>query len=136
MKLNKTYFILTILLFITEVLIGKYMHDNVIRPFGGDFLVVILLYCFVKAFVNTPVLPTAFGVLLFAYVTEVSQYFQLVKLLGLQHSKIAALLLGTSFSWMDLLCYTLGIALVTGIEKKRPTNYSSIKSALNSWNIL
>ncbi|WP_184550427.1 DUF2809 domain-containing protein [Mucilaginibacter sp. FT3.2] len=117
MKINKGYLTLTILLFITEVLIGKYMHDSIIRPFGGDFLVVILLYCFVKTFFNTPVLPTALSVLVFAYITEVSQYFQLIKWLGWQQSKIAALLLGTSFSYTDLLCYTLGIGLVIAIEK-------------------
>lgn len=93
------------------------MHDTIIRPFGGDFLVVILIYCFVKTFSSKPFLPIAVAVLLFAYVVEVTQYFHLIKLLGLQHSKIAALLLGTSFSWADMCCYTLGIALVVCVEK-------------------
>jgi hypothetical protein len=110
---------LTLILFITEYLIGKYLHDSIIRPFGGDFLVVILIYCFVKVFLNKPFLPVAVATLLFAYVVEVSQYFHLIKLLGLQHSTIAALLLGTSFSWTDMFCYTLGIALVIGIEMIR-----------------
>jgi hypothetical protein len=118
-KFNRIYFILAIALFITELLIGKYVHDSIIRPFGGDFLVVILIYCFVKAFLDKPFLPLAIVTLLLAYVIEVSQYFHLIKLLGLQHSTIAALLLGTSFSWTDMLCYTLGIALVIGIEMIR-----------------
>lgn len=117
MKINKIYLLLTLILFIIEVYIGKYMHDDIIRPFGGDFLVVILMYCFVKTFLNTRVLPTALSVLVVAYVTEVSQYFHLLKWLGLQNSKIAALLLGTYFSWTDMLCYTLGIGLVIVIEK-------------------
>jgi hypothetical protein len=83
---------------------------------GGDFLVVILLYCFLKSFINTPVFITACCVLLFSYIVEVSQYFHLINQLGLHHSKIAGILLGTSFSFTDLLAYTLGIVMVIAIE--------------------
>jgi len=111
-KFNKYYFLLALLLFAVELYIGLYMHDNFVRPYGGDFLVVILLFCIIKSFVNWPGIPTAAGVLIFAYLVEISQYFHLVTLLGLQHSKTARLLLGTSFSFIDLLCYTLGMATV------------------------
>ena len=113
---NKTYFLLALLLLAIEFLIGFYAHDAIIRPYGGDFLVVILLYCFVKSFIDLSVLPVAGGVLLFAYAVEVSQYFHLVSLLGLENSKVAKILLGTTFSVIDLLLYTLGILLVIIIE--------------------
>jgi hypothetical protein len=116
-EFSKRYFILTILLFITEVLIGAYMHDAIIRPYGGDFLVVILIYCFVKSFFNTPVVITAIYVLIFSYAVEVSQYFHLVSVLGLDHSKIARIVMGTSFSFIDLLSYTLGMLLVVVGER-------------------
>jgi hypothetical protein len=121
MPFNKTYFLLALTLFITEVLIGAYIHDTIIRPYGGDFLVVILIYCTVKSFFNLPVLQTACYVLLFAYAVEISQYFHLVNILGLQNSNVAKILLGTFFSVTDLLAYTLGILLVIvveGIRKK------------------
>jgi Protein of unknown function (DUF2809) len=114
---NKYYFLLAILLLCTEVYIGLYMHDAIIRPYGGDFLVVIFLYCLVKSFINLPVLPAAAWVLIFAYVVEVSQYFHLVNMLGLQRSKIAKILLGTSFSFIDLGMYTLGTLLVIVTER-------------------
>ena len=117
MRFNKLYFTLTLLLLLIEIFIGTYVHDAVIRPFGGDFLVVILLYCFVKTSLNKPFLPVAIGVLLFAYTAEGSQYFHLVSWLGLQHSKAAVILLGSTFSWADMLCYTLGIGLVIAIEQ-------------------
>jgi len=117
LKFNKTYFILTALLFITEVVIGVYVHDSIIRPYGGDFLVVILLYCFVKSFINLPVKTGVIAVLLFAYVVEVSQYFKLVVWLGLKHSTWAKILLGTSFSWIDMLMYTLGMLVVIMVER-------------------
>jgi DNA integrity scanning protein DisA with diadenylate cyclase activity len=130
-KINKTYFALTLLLLFAEVFIGTCMHDAVIRPFGGDFLVVILIYCFIKSFVNKPATPVAAGVLLFAYLVEGSQYFHLVSLLGLQHSKIAVMILGSSFSWVDMFCYTLGIALVSAVEKTRMVYTTPIKKAAN-----
>jgi hypothetical protein len=116
---NKTYFLLALILLCVEVYIGLYVHDSIVRPFGGDFLIVILLYCLVKSFFNLPVLLTAGWILVFAYAVEVSQYFHFVHLLGLQDSKLARLLLGTSFSFTDLLCYTLGILLVIIAENLR-----------------
>ena len=93
------------------------MHDAFIRPYGGDFLVVMLIYCFEKSFFNTPPFITACWVLVFAYVVEISQYFHLVTLLGWDHSKAARIIMGTSFSFTDLLTYTLGIGTVLLIEK-------------------
>ncbi|HEY9000009.1 MAG TPA: DUF2809 domain-containing protein [Mucilaginibacter sp.] len=119
MRANLNYFLFFIVLLVVELMIGIYMHDAFIRPYGGDFLVVILLYCFIKSFMDASVTKTAIGVLVFAYAVELSQYFHLVKLLSLQHSRIALLILGNSFSFSDLLCYTLGILLVLIIEKIR-----------------
>lgn len=118
-KFNPTYFILTLLLFLIEICIALFVHDQFIRPYIGDFLVVILIYCFLKSFLNTPVVPTAIGVLLFAYTVEVLQYFKLVELLGLQHSRAARIIIGSSFEWQDMLAYTVGIAAVILWEKRR-----------------
>jgi len=113
----KKYLLLAVILFVIEILIGVYAHDKFIRPFGGDFLVVILIYCFIKGFFNLPVIKTAIGVLAFAYIVETLQYFKITVRLGLQQSKLANIIIGNSFSWTDIICYTLGIALVIVIEK-------------------
>ncbi|UOE46865.1 DUF2809 domain-containing protein [Mucilaginibacter sp. SMC90] len=131
MSNNKPYFILTLILFITEVFIGIYLHDKLIRPFGGDLLVVILIYCFVKTCVNTPWLKTAVGALFFAYMIEISQYFNLLAHLGLQNSKLAAILLGHSFSWGDMLSYTIGISIVILTELFCRQQNSSIPKIKN-----
>ncbi len=115
-QFHRKYFFLTLLLFATEVFIAAYLHDAIIRPYGGDFLVVILIYCFVKSFLNTPVKATALAVLLFSYLIETLQYFNLVEILGLEKSTIARVVIGTSFAWTDLLAYTLGILLVLLVE--------------------
>ncbi|SDT69833.1 Protein of unknown function [Mucilaginibacter mallensis] len=91
LSFNFKYFSLTILLLITEIIIATWAHDALIRPYGGDFLVVILVYCLIKSFMDSPVSPTIIGVLLFSYLVEISQYFHLVNLLGLENSKLPAL---------------------------------------------
>ncbi|MEO6733513.1 MAG: DUF2809 domain-containing protein [Ferruginibacter sp.] len=117
LKFNRSYFALAVLIFVFEILIAKFAHDKIIRPYIGDLLVVILIYCFVKAFITTSVMLTAISVLLFSYAVEISQYFHVVNMLGLQHSKIAAIIMGTSFEWIDLVAYTIGIAFVLFAEK-------------------
>jgi hypothetical protein len=116
---NKYYGLLALCLFIVEVLIALYVHDAIVRPYIGDLLVVILLYYFVKTFVNTSVLPTAIAVLLFAYAIEWLQYLQIVNWLGLQQNAIARTVIGTTFQWGDILAYTLGVIVVVAIEKVR-----------------
>src|ERR1700743_3454273 len=108
-KFKLRYFIFAILLFLIEVLIARYIHDAIIRPYIGDFLVVVFIYCFIKAFFNFRVLPTAIGVLIFSYTIEILPYFKFVEMLGLGHNKLARIILGTSFEWVDLVMYTLGI---------------------------
>ena len=114
---RKNYFLLTIILLFVEICIALFINDRFIRPYLGDFLVVILLYCFVRSFFNVPVNQTAIGVLIFAFVIEGLQYIQLVNILGLQDSKLANVVLGNSFSWMDMLTYVLGICFVLVCEK-------------------
>jgi hypothetical protein len=112
LKFNPAFFALTVLLFIAEVLIALYVHDNIVRPYIGDLLVVLLIYCFVKSFFNFPVLKTAIGVLLFSYLIEILQYLKLVTQLGLQDSKAANIIIGNSFEWIDLVAYTGGFATI------------------------
>ena len=115
-QLNKSYAFLTILLFLTEVCIALFVKDKFIRPYFGDLLVVILIYCFVKTFFNTPIIKTAIAVLLFAYFVELLQYLQLIEILGLQHSKLAKIIMGSAFNWLDMLMYTVGIGIVLIVE--------------------
>lgn len=117
LRFNWLYFILTLLIFAIEVLIAVYVHDDFIRPYVGDFLVVVLIYCFVRSFLQAPVIPVALAVLVFSYVVETLQYFNVVKLIGLEHSRIANIVIGNYFTWTDILSYTLGIGFTILVEK-------------------
>src|SRR5687767_2864053 len=103
------YFLVGIVILIIEILIALYLRDQIIRPYGGDYLVVIMLYCFLRAFIDLPMLPAAISVLLLAYLIETLQYLNMVAFLGLQDSRLANVLLGNYFAWVDMFAYTLGI---------------------------
>lgn len=127
MKINKTYLILTIILFITEVLIAMFVHDRFVRPYVGDVLVVMLVYCFVRAFINSPPIPTAIGVLLFAFTIEFLQYLNIVKVLGLEQYSLARTVIGTSYSNIDLVAYFIGTVLTIATEAFWPKKVSTRK---------
>jgi len=114
---NKKYFRIAFLILIIEILIALLMHDHFVRPYLGDVLVVILLYCLLKSFFKLPVIPAAIFVLLFSFLVEFLQFLHIVEKPGLQQSTIARIVIGTSFSWIDVLMYTIGIGIVLMVEK-------------------
>ncbi len=118
MLFNKQYFFFAVTLFIIEVFIATFVHDAFVRPYLGDLFVVILLYCSIRSFLQVNTLKTAFAVLIISYLIEISQFFNLTRLAGWENSKIASLMLGSSFSFIDILMYTLGILIVIIIEIK------------------
>lgn len=119
MTFNRTYFILTIFLFIAEVLIALFVHDGFFRPYFGDVLVVILIYCFIKSFFDFAVWKIALFVALFSICIETLQYFNFISKIGLEDSNLAKAVLGHSFSWWDILCYLIGILVVVCWETLR-----------------
>lgn len=106
-----------IIFFITEVLIAVYIHDDFIRPYIGDILVVILLYCFIKIFVPYKVKLMSLYIFIFSAFVEILQYFKLVEVLGLQDNRFARIAIGSVFDWKDILCYGVGCILLYWYEK-------------------
>ncbi len=116
-KFKGRYFVVAVIIFFIEVLIALFFHDRIIRPYVGDFLVVILIYCFLRAFLNLSVITLALSALIFSYIVETLQYFNILERLGLQNSALARTVMGSSFEWTDLVAYTLGIILVLYVER-------------------
>lgn len=114
---NKSYFGIAILIFFIEVLIALFVNDTFVRLYLGDVLVVILIYCFLKSFLELPVFPIAVFVLIFSFTIEFFQFLNIVEKLHLEKSRIARIVIGTSFSWIDLLTYVAGIVVVIVVEK-------------------
>lgn len=111
-------FLIFLTIFAIEVLIALYVNDKIIRPYFGDVLVVIMIYYFAKSFIKTKAVYLAGAVLLFAYLVEAGQYFNLVELLGVQDNKLLRIVIGSSFSWIDMLAYTIGALICYLIDRK------------------
>ena len=112
MKKRIPYIIGFITLLIVEVLIALFISGGFIRNYMGDVIVVWVIYCFVKIFpVKVSSYITALGVMIFAFIVEFLQYIHIVDILGLGNIKFFRVLIGTSFSVIDLLCYSAGTAV-------------------------
>lgn len=129
MKFNKPYLIIALILLITEIAIALFVDDSFVRPIGGDFLVVILLYATIRGVSDFRFLTVLIGVLLFSYLIEFLQYLNFVTRLGLEDVKIARVVLGTYFSWIDVIAYTAGALFVWIVEMK-------LKPLVSKWNTL
>ncbi len=110
MIFNYKYFLTTIFLFLAEASIATFFKDIFwLRAYFGDVLVVILIYTFILTFLDIKnKMLLNIGVFLFACVIEFAQYFHFAEWLGLIDNKIAMIVLGNSFSWIDILCYAMG----------------------------
>ena len=106
---NKTFLILFLTLLIIEVLLATIFANTIFRPVFGDYLVVILIYSFIRAITKLKRLTLGIAVLLFSYTLELFQLFKIRDQFPVLKSKILAIILGTSFDWFDILAYTLGV---------------------------
>ncbi len=89
------------------LIIACFIKQAFVRGFLGDVIVVGIIYYFFRIFLKNKFI-NFFVVLLFCYSVEIMQYFSIVKILGLSNYKIARIIIGTNFDFMDLLAYTVG----------------------------
>lgn len=111
-NINKTYLAISILLLVVEIAIALFINDQFIRPIFGDYLASILLFYMIATFSKLSENKIAFITLLISYTIEILQYIHILELLHLDKIKILKIVLGNSFSWTDMLAYTLGILTV------------------------
>ena len=119
LRTNKRSFYLAMTVFwlAVEVVIACYVHDRFIRPYVGDVLVVVVVYCFVRIWVPQGVRLLPLYVFLFAAGVEVLQYFHLVGLLGVGNNTFLRVVLGSVFDVKDILCYGIGCVFLEGFER-------------------
>lgn len=109
------YGIAFLLLLLVEIFIASYVHDDFIRPYMGDILVVVVLYCFVRIFIPEKCRLMPLYIFLFAAAVEGLQYFDFVDRLKLDNL-FFRVLIGSVFDWKDILCYGLGCGMLAGYE--------------------
>lgn len=102
------YAIITLALLVVEILIALYIHDDFIRPYIGDVLVVIVIYTFIRIIIPEKIKLLPLYVFLFAAGVEVLQLFHIVDLLGLGDVRFFRVLIGSVFDRKDIVCYGVG----------------------------
>lgn len=126
MKLNLKYLTSTIILFLIEVSIATVFKDVVwLRAYFGDVLVVVLIYTFILSFFNIQNIDKLiFWIFLFSCSIELAQHFHFGELLGFKNNRWIMVVLGNSFSWIDIACYFVGClsAYIFEIASKKYRN--------------
>lgn len=115
LQFKKEYFILFILLLFTEIVIAKYA-SGFVRHTLGDYLVVFLLYSFIRSFTKLSINKTALLVLAIAFGIELLQLTNLQNYYPNKYVHTLKTLLGTSFSFADIVAYTLGVLTILFLE--------------------
>lgn len=113
MKRRRIYFLLTMTCFLICVLIVKlFSNHQVVRGFVGDIIVTILIYAFVKIFIDITPVKLSIFVLLFSCSIEILQYFRFLEFIGLSENKLARVIIGATFDYRDLIAYTIGVIII------------------------
>lgn len=115
-RFNKKYALFFIGLLAAELSIAFFVKNPLIRDNIGDLLVVALLYCFLLTFFEVNKVRAIIGVWVFALLVEISQAYHLIEILNMQDSKLAQLILGTTFDFNDILSYTAGCVILYILE--------------------
>lgn len=87
-----------------------------IRHTFGDYLVVILVYCFLRSFSKTKAIYLALITLVISFIIEFLQLTNFLEVLNLQDNTLAKTVLGSTFSISDLIAYTLGVITIYLID--------------------
>ena len=117
------YGLASLILLGIEILIGLYAHGWV-RSYLGDVLVVILLYTIFRTISpDRPaqwfVLPTV--ILIFSFAVEFLQLWGFCDRFGITN-KLLRIIIGTGFSYIDLISYAVGIIpcyIIEFVSKKQ-----------------
>ena len=116
MRWRRGYALATVALLLIEVAIALWLDDALVRPYGGDSLAVILVYCGVRA-VTRWRWPVAVSVALaVAVCVELGQLVGVLHMLGLERVAVARVVLGSGYDPRDFVAYAAGGAVVAVVE--------------------
>lgn len=117
-KSRATYAVAFGVLLFIEIIIALFVHDAFVRPYIGDVLVTVLLCCLCRIIIPKGVSALPIYVFVFAVLVELAQYVKVVKLLGLENNAFFSTIIGTTFSFVDILCYAAGCLAFLVAEKR------------------
>lgn len=113
MKKRLPYIIIFLVIFAVETCIALFVHDDFVRPYIGDVIVMWAVYCLAQIILGGRFgsYKVAIGSLIFAFFVEFLQKLRIVDVLGIK-SPVLRTIIGTSYSTADLFCYIAGTAFI------------------------
>ena len=116
MKKRILYAVASLFLLLIEVIIALYVHDDFIRPYVGDMLVVIVIYTFIRIIVPEKCKIIPLLIFIFAAGVELLQLANIVEILGVEGNKFLKILIGSVFDIKDIVCYAVGCVILCMYE--------------------
>jgi hypothetical protein len=117
MTFRPIYLALVVVIFAVEVAIAKGLIPGAfVRHSLGDVLVIVLIHFLARGVTRLSLgaaLALSLGI---GLVTELLQYIHVAELLGLQKGSLLYVVIGNTFSAMDLLMYLVGGVLAAGVD--------------------
>lgn len=111
------YLLLFGLLLLTEILIGVFLKGGFIRAYGGDILVLPLLYAFLRILFpqsnNFTMRVLPLGLFIFGVLVETLQGAHIADRLHIT-SPVLRVIIGSTFDFLDIACYFAGMLLIYG----------------------
>lgn len=116
LKKRGFYFLAFLFFLAIEVFIALFVHDSFVRPYVGDALVVVVLYCFVRIFLPDRCRWLPMIIFVFATGVEFLQYLNIVEWLKLSDNVFMRILIGSVFDMKDIICYGVGCVILQVAE--------------------
>ena len=80
-------------------------------------LVVVVIYAFIRSWIPEKVKLLPLYIFIFATGVEILQYFEIVKVLGLEQNAFIRTIIGSTFDGKDIICYGAGCLFLVAVEK-------------------
>ena len=107
-KVRRFYGAAALVILAAEVLIALFLRDGFVRPYGGDILAALFVYCLARLLFPQRARWLPWAVFALCCGVELLQSIDAVALLGLQGSTFLSVLCGRTFDGADILCYAVG----------------------------
>ncbi|GAB3497020.1 DUF2809 domain-containing protein [Spirosoma knui] len=112
MRRNRLNYVVLTMLVLLAGLASRHFWGDVpfVRSYVGDVLWALMVFLGIACVWNQlPIRRVAVAALLFSFGIEASQLYHAPWIDSLRATRLGGLVLGFSFVWSDLLCYTIGV---------------------------
>ncbi len=87
-----------------------------VRYTVGDIVIAAFIFWVIRAVAGLGVLRSAMVAIVITYGVELAQAARMLERLSIPRNRLTELVFGTTFTWGDLVAYTIGIAIAAAMD--------------------